>query len=188
MGKNPMIHLVVDLNGLCKTDQIQRREYKMNTIFEKSQWRELPAAAVAGATSSTSAKVLSTVLLTAGVAALVVITDRLIDDWAETHVIAAWLALWVVAVVAIAALRGVTRWLAQNMMRGLDAWSAQVARRRSDERVWAMAQTDSRLMNELQTAMDRDDEQTVLSGSSHDLNTLMSRRVARLVKNRLHYI
>jgi hypothetical protein len=63
-----------------------------------------------------------------------------------------------------------------------------VARRRSDERVWAMAQTDSRLMNELQTAMDRDDEQTVLSGSSHDLNTLMSRRVARLVKNRLHYI
>lgn len=188
MGKNPMIHLVVDLNGICKTGQIQRREYKMNTIFEKSQWRELPAAAVAGATSSTSAKVLSTVLLTAGVAALVVITDRLIDDWAETHVIAAWLALWVVAVVAIAALRGVTRWLAQNMMRGLDAWSAQVARRRSDERVWAMAQTDSRLMNELQTAMDRDDEQTVLSGSSHDLNTLMSRRVARLVKNRLHYI
>jgi hypothetical protein len=188
MGKNPMIYPVVDLNGICKTGQIQRREYKMNTIFEKSQWRELPASAVAGATSSTSAKVLSTVLLTAGVAALVVITNHLMDDWAETHVIAAWLALWVVAVVAIAALRGVTRWLAQNMMRGLDAWSAQVARRRSDERVWAMAQTDSRLMNELQTAMDRDDDQTSWSGSSNDLTTLMSRRVARLVKNRLHYI
>jgi hypothetical protein len=36
--------------------------------------------------------------------------------------------------------------------------------------------------------MDRDDEQTSWSGSSNDLNTLMSRRVARLVKNRLHYI
>jgi hypothetical protein len=160
----------------------------MNTMFEKSQWHELPAAPVAGATSSTSAKVLSTVLLAAGVAALVVITDQLIDDWAETHVIAAWLALWLVAVLAIAVLRGVTRWLAQNMMRGLDAWSARVARRRSDERVWAMAQSDSRLLNELQTAMDRSDEQTGPNGLRTDLTALMSRRVARLVKNRLHYI
>lgn len=157
----------------------------MNTMFEKSQWLEQPAAPVAGATSSTSAKVLSTVLLAAGVAALVVITDHWIDDWAETHVIAAWLALWLVAVLAIAALRGVTRWLAQNVMRGLDAWSARVARRRSDERVWAMAQSDSRLMNELQTAMDRADEHT---GPTTDLTALMSRRVARLVKNRLYYI
>ncbi len=157
----------------------------MNTSFEKSQWYEQPAAAVAGATSSTSAKVLSTVLLAAGVAALVVITDHWIDDWAETHVIAAWLALWLVAVVAIAALRGVTRWLAHNMMRALDAWSARVARRRSDERVWAMAQSDSRLMTELQTAMDRADEHT---GPRTDLTALMSRRVARLVNNRLYYI
>jgi hypothetical protein len=157
----------------------------MNTIFEKSQWHEAPAAALAGATSSTSAKVLSTVLLTAGVAALVVIADQWIDDWAETHVIAAWLALWLVAVLAIAALRGVTARLAHHTMRALDAWSARVARRRSDERVWAMAQSDSRLMNELQTAMDRADEQT---GPTPDLTALMNRRVARLVKNRLYYI
>jgi hypothetical protein len=40
-------------------------------------------------------------------------------------------------------------------------------------------------MNELQTAMDRADEQT---GPTPDLTALMNRRVARLVKNRLYYI
>ncbi|MEY4694509.1 MAG: hypothetical protein RLZZ95_958 [Pseudomonadota bacterium] len=185
MGKNPMIGHVAELLCAHKADKFQRREYKMNTITEKSQWLESPAAPVLRATSCTSAKVLATALLAAGVAALVVTTDHLIEAWAEKHVIAAWVALWLVAVVAIAALRGVTRWLAQNVMRGLDAWSAHVARRRSDERVWAMAQTDSRLMTELQSAIDRTED---LHTRNPDLTDLMSRRVARLVKNRLHYI
>jgi hypothetical protein len=36
--------------------------------------------------------------------------------------------------------------------------------------------------------MDRSDEQTGPNGLRTDLTALMSRRVARLVKNRLHYI
>ena len=134
---------------------------------------------------SPAAKTLSTLLLAAGVAALVVTTDQMIDDWAETHVLASWLALWVVAVLAIAALRGVTRMLAQKLMAGLDDWSAHVARRRSDQRLWAMAQSDSRMMRDLQTAMDRADDE---STPAKDVNVLMSRRVARMVQNRLYYI
>ena len=150
----------------------------MNATVSKSVLGQAPAPA-------TSAKTLSTLLLAAGVAALVVTTDQMIDDWAETHVLASWLALWVVAVLAIAALRGVTRMLAQKLMAGLDDWSAHVARRRSDQRLWAMAQSDSRMMRDLQTAMDRADDE---STPAKDVNVLVSRRVARMVQNRLYYI
>jgi hypothetical protein len=75
--------------------------------------------------------------------------------------------------------------LAQGVITGLDNWSASVARRRSDERLWAMAQTDTRMMRDLQTAMDRAED---TSSPAADLTTLMSRRAARILKNRMHYI
>ncbi len=156
----------------------------MNTTTSKSVLGQMPAP-VAVATPATSAKTLSTVLLAAGVAALVVMADQMIDVWAETHVVASWLALWAVAVLAIAALRGVTRLMAQKLMGGMDAWSARVARRRADDRLWAMAQSDTRMMRDLQTAMDRADD---VNTPAADLTTLMGRRAARIVRNRLYHI
>ena len=64
--------------------------------------------------------------------------------------------MWAVAALAMLVLRGVTRWLAQGLMQGLDAWSVRVARRRADERLWAMAQADARLMAEVQNALARE--------------------------------
>jgi hypothetical protein len=156
----------------------------MNTTASKSVLGQVPVPAAVAA-PATSAKTLSTLLLAAGVAALVVLTDQMIDDWAETHVVASWLALWAVAVVAIGALRGVTRLLAQNLMGGMDAWSARVARRRSDDRLWAMAQSDTRMMRDLQTAMDREENHDTPAA---DVTTLMERRAARIVRNRLYHI
>jgi hypothetical protein len=60
-----------------------------------------------------------------------------------------------------------------------------VARRRADERLWAMAKTDTRLMQDLQTAMDRAEDTDTPAA---DLTTYMSRRAARMVKNRMYYI
>jgi hypothetical protein len=157
----------------------------MNIRTEKSAEGHLPVARATRAASGSSTKTLATWILAAGVAGLVVTTDQLIDHWAQTHAVAAWLALWGVAVVAIAALRGVTRLLAQNLMTGLDAWSAHVARRRADQRLWAMAQSDSRMMRDLQTAMDRAED--TLSPAA-DVSSLMGRRVARMVNSRLDYI
>ncbi len=155
----------------------------MNTAT-KSILGQMPTE-TAAAVPATSTKALATLMLAAGVAALVVMADQMIDSWAESHMLAAWLALWAVAAVAIGVLRGVTRALAQNLMAGLDAWSAHVARRRADERLWAMAQTDTRLMTDLQTAMDRVDDD---SAPAKDITTLMTRRTARMVQNRLYYI
>jgi hypothetical protein len=157
----------------------------MNTTASQSPLGQVPTTTVKTVAPATSAKALSTLLLAAGVAALVVLADQLIDDWAQTHVLASWIALWMVAVLAIGALRGVTRLLAQNLMSGLDGWSAHVAHRRADQRLWAMAQTDSRMMRDLQTAMDRaDDEDT----PAQNMTVLMSRRAARIVKSGMHNI
>jgi hypothetical protein len=170
---------------IFKVTKLVEREYKMNTIVTKSVLGQAPASTTASVGPATSAKALSTLLLAAGVAALVVMADQMIDNWAETHVIASWLALWAVAVLAIGALRGVTRLLAQKLMANLDGWSANVARRRSDQRLWAMAQSDSRMMRDLQTAMDRADDD---NAPAKDIHALMSRRVARMVQSRLYYI
>jgi hypothetical protein len=144
----------------------------MNTYTEKSA-------------SARATHIVSAGLLAAGVAALVVVVNHLIDNWAQTHLLAAWLALWVVAVLAITTLRGASGFMAQSLMAGLDAWSVQVARRRADQRLWAMAQSDGRIMRELQTAMDRAEDR---SAPAADLTTWMSRRVVRMVNHRYDHL
>jgi hypothetical protein len=184
IGKNPMIQGMVLLLWVAKENKTEPREHKMNTTTQ-SILSTMPAVSAALTAPSTSSKTLANLLLAAGVAALVVGVDQMIDGWAESHVVAAWLALWAVAVLAILVLRGLTRLLAQNLMTGLDAWSAHVARSRADERLWSMAQSDPRLMSELQVAMDRASEAT---DPVRDLETLMTRSAARLVRDRMYYI
>ena len=184
IGKNPMIQHMVLLFWIAKGNKTESREHKMNTTA-KSVLGTLPAMPAVNTAARSSSKTLANLLLAAGVAALVVGVDQMIDSWAESHVVAAWLALWAVAVLAIVVLRGLTRHLAQNLMTGLDAWSAHVARSRADERLWSMAQSDPRLMSDLQVAMDRASE---TPGPVSDLETLMTRRAARLVRDRLYYI
>ena len=184
ISKNPMIRDMVLLIWIAKENKTESREYKMNTTA-KSVLGTLPAMPAVNTAPRSSSKTLANLLLAAGVAALVVGVDQMIDSWAESHVVAAWLALWAVAVLAIVVLRGLTRHLAQNLMTGLDAWSAHVARSRADERLWSMAQTDPRLMSDLQVAMDRASE---TPGPAQNLENLVTRRAARLVRDRLYYI
>lgn len=179
-----MIRHVVLLFWIAKENKTASREHKMN-ITTKSVLSTMPSVAAAPAAITTSSKTLANLMLAAGVAALVVGVDQLIDNWAESHVVAAWLALWAVAVLAIVFLRGLTRHLAQSLMTGLDAWSAHVARSRADERLWSMAQSDPRLMSDLQVAMGRTSE---TPGPVRDLESLMTRRAAQLVRDRLYYI
>lgn len=138
---------------------------------------------LAAAPASTSSRALASLLLAAGVSALVVLADHWMEPWAESHEIAAWLALWGVAVLAIALLRGVSRALARQAVAALDQWSASVARRRADERLWGMAQNDPRLMADLQSALDRTEERP-----ARNLLELSRRRAERLVRDRTYYI
>ena len=184
IGKNPMIQPMVLLFWIAKGNKTELRENKMNSTA-KSVLGTMPVMPAVNTAPRSSSKTLANLLLTAGVAGLVVGVDQMIDNWAESHVVAAWLALWAVAVLAIVVLRGLTRHLAQNLMTGLDAWSAHVARSRADERLWSMAQSDPRLMSDLQVALDRASE---TQGPVRDLENLATRRAARLVRDRLYYI
>jgi len=69
-----------------------------------------------------------------------------------------------------------------QLKSGLDTWAAKAAQRRSDERLWSIAQTDARLMSDLQVAMSRSDEEVLLGESS------TQGRVARLLHQRQYYI
>ena len=120
--------------------------------------------------------------LAAIVAAFVVVADQMMATWADGHLLAAWVALWAVAFAAVGLFAGVSKTLAIQAKQALDAWSASMARRRSDERLWSIAQTDARLMSELQSALSRSDE---------DLPSLQSstqRRVERMLQSRQYYI
>lgn len=101
------------------------------------------------------AKGLAGVLLAAMVAALVVVADQLVDTWADGHLLAAWVLLWVVAFSAIAFLAPTTRYFSRNLLRALDAWSARVARQHADARLWELAMKDPRVMSDLRAAKTR---------------------------------
>jgi hypothetical protein len=102
-----------------------------------------------------STKSLSVMLLAAMVSALVVVADQLIDTWADGHLLAAWVALWLVGFTALALFAAPARNLAVSVVNALNAWSRRVARDRADARLWAIAKSDPRVMADLNAAMAR---------------------------------
>ena len=98
---------------------------------------------------------LAVVLLAAMVSAMIVVADQLMDTWADGHLFAAWVLLWVVGFASLALLAPAARSLAKRVIAGLDAWSRNKARRSADERMWELARKDSRVMADLQAAMFR---------------------------------
>ena len=112
------------------------------------------------------------------VAALVVVADQMMDTWADGHMLAAWVALWAVAFTAVGLFAGATRQLAAKLLSSLDAWSAHLAQRRADDRLWAFAQSDARLMAELQGAISRDDV-ALDPAQAH---------AAQIIRERLNYV
>ncbi len=109
-----------------------------------------------------SGKGMAAVLLAAIVSALLVVADQLLDTWADGHLMAAWVALWALGFVAIALLAGTVRRFSAKVVAALDGWAARTAQARADERLWAIALKDARLMAELQSALARDDAKAVL--------------------------
>ncbi len=127
-------------------------------------------------------RTLAIMLLAAIVAAFIVVADQMIETWAEGHLLAAWVALWAVVFAAIGLFAGFSKSLVAQLKSGLDAWAVKSAQRRSDERLWSIAQTDARMMSDLQMAMSRSDEEVLLGENS------TQRRVARLLRQRQFYI
>lgn len=99
-----------------------------------------------------STRGLSLMLLAAMVSALVVVADQLVETWADGHLFAAWVAMWLLGFVALAVFTAPARKLANVVMAALDGWSERLARSRSDARLWALAKADPRIMTDLDAA------------------------------------
>ena len=125
--------------------------------------------------SFSGARGLSTLLLSAMAAAVMVVAYQVMDTMAEGHMLVMWIALWAVAFAVLAVFASSARTLSCAIVRGLDAWSARSAQTRSDQRLWAMARADSRVMNDLQSAMTR---------SEHDLDDAAASTAIRAMKVR----
>jgi hypothetical protein len=114
-----------------------------------------------------AAKGLSLMLLAAMASAMVVVADQLIDTWADGHLLAAWVALWAVGFAALAVFSGAARQLAVTAVDAFNAWSRRVAQTRADERFWAIAQTDPRVMADLRMVIQRNEEEAAtMTGQS----------------------
>lgn len=98
----------------------------------------------------------ATLLLAAIVAALLVVTNQVVDTWTEGRLLAAWIVMWTVAFAALALLAGPARRVV-NVARVAGRNWAQ-ARRESaeDAKLWEVALTDARVMADISRAMSRD--------------------------------
>ena len=102
---------------------------------------------------------LATLLLSAIAAAMMVAAYRVMDSVAEGQLLVIWIALWAVAFATLALFAGSARSLAARMKASADAWSRAIAEAKSDQRLWAAAMKDPRVMSDLQAAMTRDDQE-----------------------------
>ncbi|MCS6811159.1 MAG: hypothetical protein NZ694_07830 [Tepidimonas sp.] len=89
---------------------------------------------VEAARRAVAPRALATLLLAAGVAALAVVTDRLIDTWADGHLLAAWVLMWAVVFLGSVLLASPARHAASRVGAWLDRWAQRRAQARAAAR------------------------------------------------------
>jgi len=115
---------------------------------------ENAVAALKGAASNfDGARGAATLLLAAVVSALLVVANQVIDTWSEGHLLAAWMVSWLVAFAALALLTAPARRAGAAMLAAAHTWAESRRRAADDERTWAVAIKDPRIMAELNHAM-----------------------------------
>ena len=108
-----------------------------------------------------SSRSLATLLLSAIAAAVMVVAYQVVNSMADGHLLVLWIGMWAIAFGTLAAFANTARHAAAGAKASLDNWSRNIATKRADERLWAMAKTDPRLMSDLQAVISRnaaDDE------------------------------
>jgi hypothetical protein len=99
------------------------------------------------------AKGLAALLLGALVSSLLVVANQVIDAWSDGHLMAAWIALWIVAFSSLALFDAPVRCIASNLRKSVKHWIQARTQDRQNEKTWAAAQQDPALMAELTVLM-----------------------------------
>lgn len=107
----------------------------------------------AGIRSFDGARGTATLLLAALVSALIVVANELITTWTEGHLLAAWVATWLIGFAALALFAAPALRVAGRLRAGLSAWRESRRRAEADRVLWEVALTDARVMADLSRAM-----------------------------------
>jgi protein-S-isoprenylcysteine O-methyltransferase Ste14 len=102
------------------------------------------------------ARGVAAILLAALVAALLVVANQVIETWSDGHLLAAWIALWLVGFAALALLAQPVKKITNSFKPFMRQWAAQRKQQRQDELMWSYAQQDPRLMAEICRALSSD--------------------------------
>jgi hypothetical protein len=102
-----------------------------------------------------STRGLSSMLLAAMVSALLVVADQMVDTWADGHLLAAWVLMWVIGFAALALLAAPSRALVSRVLSAMNRWLMDTSGARADARMWAIAEQDHRVMADLHAAKTR---------------------------------
>lgn len=97
----------------------------------------------------------SFMLWAAMVAALMVVADQLIETWVDGHLLAAWVAFWLLGLAALAVFALPVQQLARSTAAAMRLWSGRQAQARADAQMWALAKADPRVMADLDAARAR---------------------------------
>jgi hypothetical protein len=95
----------------------------------------------------------ATLLLAAIVASLLVVANELVTTWTEGHLLAAWIAMWVIGFAGLALFAEPARRAGAALRERLHAWSAARKQAAEDEKLWNVALSDARVMADLSRAM-----------------------------------
>ena len=91
------------------------------------------------------------------VAAALAVSYEIMDSAAESHLLMVWMVLWMSLFAALAFFAGSLGAAARRLRSSLDGWSRGLAEARADQRLWAIARQDGRVMADLQSALSRSD-------------------------------
>jgi hypothetical protein len=92
---------------------------------------------------------MASLLLAAIVASMLVVANQVIDTWTDGHLLAAWMGLWLVAFAALAMLAHPVRHVSRAAGSAYKRWMQASREAIEDERMWATARQDARLMADL---------------------------------------
>ena len=118
------------------------------------------------ATRIRSAKGLAGVLVVGGVAAAIVVADQIVTAWADGHLLLAWIVMWAIVFALLALFSDSIRTWPTRLRTDIDARLLAYSEAADEARTWAIAQTDHRLMAELQMAKMRADDAALESGEA----------------------
>ena len=115
------------------------------------------------ASNMMSARGAASLLLAAVVSALVVVANRVIQTWSESHLMLAWIALWTIGFAALALAAGPIRAAVNRVRLSIRRWAVARHAAAQDEALWQVALTDARVMADISRAMSQEAPKDILA-------------------------